>query len=675
MTGILTYHFAHNYGAMLQAYATKTYLEQTGEKAELINYCPEKISSQYAIGFSHCKPRQFPRKVLDYCRRKKQFQLFESFKTNELECGESISREQLPEFSKRYSKIIAGSDQVWNSDINFNDDTYFLDFAGQDVIKTGYSVSIGSTKISPYLRKNMDIAAERFDRISFREKSAADCMEFQYHKKFAVTVDPVFLLPRDAWVSLEKKPEKFSWNNFILFYSLKADTGLEKLVQDMSKKTNIPILSIHPLCKQARIADYNLKNVGPREFLWLIHHAEYVASNSFHATAFSIIFKKKALLKPHPVLGARNKDLLETVHAQDCNQEGIYNFEAANFDDLNALILYSQKYLNGEDYELPEVKPFYPVLLGLKRKDQNLRLESQSGGAFSVIAEYFLNQGAVVYGCGVNEQLNVVYQRITEIDQLKRVKGSKYVRAALGGTFSSVCQDLKKGKKVLFAGHACIVDGLLQCVSKLPQKDNLYTVDFICHGTPSHAVYKEFLNMEQQKHRKKVTGYLFRFKDSQNMDIGKTSGKLLFSDGSSQITRTYSDLFYSNLVLRPCCGECRYASHNRISDFTVADYWGVEKYDSDFYDSAGVSLLFLNRQRSLEILEILQENCDLVESDLQKCQQPNMIIPSPIPSVRSRYWETLKERGLEKSLQSFTAYGGILFKIKRKIMRKMGLWQ
>lgn len=154
----------------------------------------------------------------------------------------------------------------------------------------------------------------------------------------------------------------------------------------------------------------------------------------------------------------------------------------------------------------------FPIIYGLKRKDYGKRLESQSGGAFSVIAEYFLQKGAIVYACGYDIQLNVVYKRIDSLDGLSTVKGSKYVRANLGNTFINILDDLKKGNDVLFIGSACYVAGLKQYLCNSPYKDKLYTVDFICHGTPSHAVYREYLNMVEKESRKKIVGFNFRVK-------------------------------------------------------------------------------------------------------------------------------------------------------------------
>ena len=150
--------------------------------------------------------------------------------------------------------------------------------------------------------------------------------------------------------------------------------------------------------------------------------------------------------------------------------------------------------------------------------------------------------------------------------------------------------------------------------------------------------------------------------------------KIVFDDGSELVTNEYTNLFYSNLCLRPVCSACRYSSYRRVADFTVGDYWGVENYSPDFFDNAGISLIFLNTERAKDLLAFLSEQCFTVGSDVQKCQQPNMIAPSPIPGYREAYWKDLKENGFEHSLKRFTAWGKILFRVRRKIHKYTGHW-
>ena len=316
------------------------------------------------------------------------------------------------------------------------------------------------------------------------------------------------------------------------------------------------------------------------------------------------------------------------------------------------------------------MKNDFPLVYGLKRKNLEKRLESQSGGAFSVIAEYFLKKGAVIYATGFDDKLNVEYMRITSESDLRKVKGSKYVRTNLNDTYNNVLADLDETREVLFIGSACYVAGLKKVVERHLNADLLYTVDFICHGTPSHQVYKDYLQFIEKKRKKKVVAFDFRYKDVVRGGWKKHVEKIKYKDGTTEVTRIYTDLFYSNLILRPCCGNCQYASTERIADFTIGDYWGVEKHFPEFFDNAGVSLVFVNTPRAKKIFEHIQDECDIVESTTEKCMQKNLREPTTIPPNRLAYWKCLKKHGFESALRRFTNYGA-LYRFKYNTPRKI----
>ena len=316
-----------------------------------------------------------------------------------------------------------------------------------------------------------------------------------------------------------------------------------------------------------------------------------------------------------------------------------------------------------------EMKSTFPLIYGLKRKNYEKRLESQSGGAFSVLAEYFLKKGAVIYATGFDENLNVEYMRITDESELNKVKGSKYVRSNLNDTYKSIIEELNCGQEVLFIGSACYVAGLKKAVENNPNADLLYTVDFICHGTPSHQVYKDYLQFVEKNKKKKIVGFNFRFKDNRG-GWKKHMEKIEYEDGTVEITREYTDLFYSNLTLRPCCGSCPYASTNRVADFTVGDYWGVEKHFPEFFDNAGVSLVFVNTPRAKGIFEDIKGECDIIETSIEKCMQKNLREPTDIPKDRQAFWKCYKKYGFETALRRFTNYG-FFYRFKRNSIRNI----
>lgn len=147
-----------------------------------------------------------------------------------------------------------------------------------------------------------------------------------------------------------------------------------------------------------------------------------------------------------------------------------------------------------------------------KLKDPEKLMASQSGGAFTAIATAFLECGGVVYGCGMDDKNQAVYKRIDGIEKLEEIKGSKYVQAKMGNTYTSIEKDLKSGRIVLFSGTPCYVMAVKQYFSSTKFSDNLYTVDLICHGVPSPKVYNSYLDYLERKMKSKIKTFIFRDK-------------------------------------------------------------------------------------------------------------------------------------------------------------------
>lgn len=313
-------------------------------------------------------------------------------------------------------------------------------------------------------------------------------------------------------------------------------------------------------------------------------------------------------------------------------------------------------------------------IFACKLKNQDLRMESQSGGAFSAIALYFLKKGGIIYGCGMDSEKKAVFKRIDNADELIDLKGSKYVQADMGDIFTLIKEDLGLGKLVLFSGTPCYVNAVNLFFRNNNNRNNLYTVDIICHGVPSPMVYKDYLNLCAEKENSKVVKFAFREKISGGWH--KHMEKMIFDNGKEIITDDYTQLFYTNLTLRPSCGKCPFSSMKRCSDFTVGDYWGVQKFYPEFDDNTGVSLLFINDARVLELLNEFKNDLDMIEiTEDEACQQKNLKEPTDIPKVRNWFWRDYKKHGIEYCLRHWSPKAGFRFKLKRKMLRMINMWE
>ncbi len=265
------------------------------------------------------------------------------------------------------------------------------------------------------------------------------------------------------------------------------------------------------------------------------------------------------------------------------------------------------------------------------------RLQSQSGGAFTAIAEYVLNEGGICYGVAmVNNKAQ--YVRVETLEKLDILKGSKYVQAEVGDIISEVINDLKKDKFVLFSGTPCTVSGIrnLLEIKKIPTEKYM-CVDLICHGVPSPMIYGMYINMIEEKYGK-VKNFNFRdkrlgWKDS--ICSFDTSDETLYS-------RDYIKIFLKNICLNENCYSCKYATTERCGDITIGDFWGIEKTDSSLSDPIGTSLVIINTKRGKDTFSAIKEQTIYEKRNKDECLQTNLIVPSKRNVYCEEFWDELR---------------------------------
>lgn len=335
--GILTFHFAHNYGAMLQAYALRKFLSDCGYECEVINYIPEKMGRAYSTSLLGPDNSVSLRRMFSIYKRRKQVSLFKFFLEEYLKVKDSDV-----DYSK-YDVIVVGSDQVWNLDLTYNDKVYFLAEVVNGSVGVGYAISIGK-KVDDKLADMIVKYIGKFRHLSFREKSACDQISKLIGRECENVADPVFLLSKDMWMQIESKPKSIKENQFILFYALDSNDELLHAVSSLREKYNLPVVFIHPLCVSVDFECIKLNDVGPCEFLWLIHHSTYIVTNSFHAMAFSGIYGKKSIIAHNGELGERTKHLYTLLNLVT-DSDGIIDFNIANQKRLENHIINSKWFI------------------------------------------------------------------------------------------------------------------------------------------------------------------------------------------------------------------------------------------------------------------------------------------------------------------------------------------
>ena len=247
---------------------------------------------------------------------------------------------------------------------------------------------------------------------------------------------------------------------------------------------------------------------------------------------------------------------------------------------------------NGSNYEIKT----YAV----KHKDESIRVNSSSGGAFSLFAKYVLEKQGVVFGAAFSEDFKVKHDFIENIDDLNKFQGSKYVQSDIGDNYVKAEKFIKAGRLVLFSGTPCQIAGLKTYLGK--DYDNLITVDFACHGVPSPLVWEKYLNFLQKKYGAEIVDAKFRNKtygwDDFALSISFSTGERLCE---SHKTNDMMQVFLKNYCLRNACYNCQFKGVKRDSDITLCDFWGVQEVYPELYDKSGVSLIMLNGLRGEEL--------------------------------------------------------------------------
>lgn len=277
----------------------------------------------------------------------------------------------------------------------------------------------------------------------------------------------------------------------------------------------------------------------------------------------------------------------------------------------------------------------------LKHNKFDVRINSRSGGAFSLLSDVVLENGGVVYGVILDSDLNVVHSRAQTKSERDKMCESKYVQSDKKDIICQVYDDIAAGKTVLFSGTPCEVDGLKNVITN----DKLYTVDIVCHGVPSPKIYRDYLEYNESIYGEKIKKIFFRNKKKYGWEAHVES--LLFESGKMIDSKIYTTLFYNHKIIRPSCFSCRYKSIQRVSDITIADAWGVEKKYPEFNDDNGVSLVIVNTKNGDILFEAIKQQCDWIEVDINDFMQPPLVQSFKQPNDRKQFWKYYNRKGFK----------------------------
>lgn len=312
--GIFSFPNSVSYGCMLQMYALQRAVEQMGHEAEAINYQNAYMKQERHVARLAGKPsmkdkaRKMARKVL----HRKMYRAFANFEKQHIGLyPEKVfgDRQTLCRVGQRYDAIICGSDQVWNPDITGQDLAYFLDFCEENTRRVAYAPSFGIEDFSEEFCREIQPELKQFSALSVREASGQALVEELTGRDVPIVADPTFFLEQSDWEELEQE-HPAAKGEYILYFTVRSSRSLWEKALEFSRKSGMKLVVIGGSMLKKRVdgVEYAV-DIGPAQWLYLIHHARYVVTNSFHGTAFSIHFRRDFYLD----LSARTNSRLEHI--------------------------------------------------------------------------------------------------------------------------------------------------------------------------------------------------------------------------------------------------------------------------------------------------------------------------------------------------------------------------
>lgn len=543
--GIVTFSSAHNYGAVLQAWSLQTYLQKLGYDVDIVNLRPIEIDNVYAMKRILKKMPQtrmgrmiYRREYRLECRRNKKkyirFKNFEQFIKNDLHTTKMYrSVDELRNADLKYDILIAGSDQIWNSGIPKKiDSAFFLDFGGEKVKRISYAASIGAARIPEDEFELFRHHLKRFDYISVREENAKASVEKLTDKPVDLVADPTFLLEQ---ADFDRLKEDFSVKGkYIYVHNVHLnieDEALDAVVTQLAQQTGLPVVTNREDSNYPNEIKKKFMSGKPSEFLGVIANAEYVVTNSFHATVFAITYHRKFITVPHFSNPDRMIYLLQQLglsnHLIDSASKvpadlSTLDADYAAVEDKKAVMRqnaqsFLDKALNGpKTCESSDFEDNYEKYLITARKTHVYR-DDRLMDVLAPIFEKTIQSGGKcalpIYG----NDGQIAYQLTDEENQIKRAMVPEFFESEENEIYSKVKELLESNKPAVFVGNAYRIASLAKYVDL--NDSNLLTIEIVNSVFAKRDVLYYAIKATEEKYREKVVLVEFtnQFKNDGNL--------------------------------------------------------------------------------------------------------------------------------------------------------------
>ncbi|MFR3113361.1 MAG: Coenzyme F420 hydrogenase/dehydrogenase, beta subunit C-terminal domain [Gallintestinimicrobium sp.] len=289
------------------------------------------------------------------------------------------------------------------------------------------------------------------------------------------------------------------------------------------------------------------------------------------------------------------------------------------------------------------------VKYAIQNKDADERNLSTAGGAFSLVADWILEEKkGIVFAVGF-DGCTVLHKSAESKNQIEEMRGSKYVQSDLGSIFKKVLTQLEKGRFCLFVGTPCQVYGLFDYIEGLPCKENLLTMDLMCLGVSSPKLYEMWVSFLEKKYKAKVDRIFFRDKS-----YGYATANVRIELGGKVIEQKYDSkslmkTFFSGYNMRPSCYDCSFRCVDRVSDFTIGDFHQIGQYCKDMDDDKGTTCLWIHTEMGRKVFDLLKDRMDyLVLETSCSSTLDSVSKKTKLPENRDIFWRDVNNMEYEE---------------------------
>lgn len=334
---IVTFQNAYNYGAVLQCYALQSTIKDMNDNdVKVLNYRNINVENLYRIFY---KPsgslivlryiKSFLKGLLYIKQTLPRNKTFGKFIEKNINLTEPLNKNEIINYGFNDDYIfVAGSDQIWNTNItNGIDEIYTLDF-GNNIKRVSYAASIGNKEIDERYKDYFKKSLSKFDNISIREETGKTALKEVTTKTVEVVLDPTLLMDAGKW---EKAANAKKENKEKYIFVYMANQECVDIAKSLKEKTGYKIIYID---KKKLFGKDSINDVeaDPFDFVNYIKNAQYVVTTSFHATVFSIIFNKKFWVVPPKKVGSRITDLLNKLELTDRCIDNVEELNKKGYD-------------------------------------------------------------------------------------------------------------------------------------------------------------------------------------------------------------------------------------------------------------------------------------------------------------------------------------------------------